>query len=372
MNSERSKGVVVLAYSALPSYRHQFLCQLQLLLGADLHVMAGDRHFRNSFRTTSENGRLLWRKLINVFLFRDRLLVQVGGNGAAIRSACAVLEYNPRIINVWMVLIVRRVLRRRTLLWGHAWSRSGASSRSEPVRRLQRRLATGVIMYTQAQARELECAGYKRQIWVAPNAMFYRRELGPVSGSRTNVLFVGRLDPDKKPLLLLNAFISAVALLPAEMRLCYVGAGRQDGILKARARTGQVQDRVDFLGHVSDAASLRRLYGGTLVAVAPGFAGLSATQALGFGVPLIYGDKEPHAPEAALLDDSNSRSFQANNPEDLARCLLEVVEHRTRWIAATQQIADITASEYSVEAMASAFRSAICNRAQTAEVEPEV
>ena len=51
--------------------------------------------------------------------------------------------------------------------------------------------------------------------------------------------------------------------------------------------------------------------------------GVNATQALGFGVPVIYADKELHAPEVEQLTPANSVIFSANDSSDLARAMVD-------------------------------------------------
>ena len=44
---------------------------------------------------------------------------------------------------------------------------------------------------------------------------------------------------------------------------------------------------VIFYGHVSEPSELRSVYGASVASLSPGYVGLSVTQSLGFGVPMI-------------------------------------------------------------------------------------
>lgn len=58
------------------------------------------------------------------------------------------------LFSVWLLLI-RKILNRKSVLWGHAWPRGGRYKRSDRPRNLMRRLRDAIVVYPEAQAREL-------------------------------------------------------------------------------------------------------------------------------------------------------------------------------------------------------------------------
>jgi glycosyltransferase involved in cell wall biosynthesis len=104
------------------------------------------------------------------------------------------------------------------------------------------------------------------------------------------VLFVGRLEDEKRVQDLLRAF--AAVPLPNPARLVYVGTGSRLPMLRQLADTLGVADRVEFWGNVST-ERLRRAYTACAVFCAPGIAELQSLvtlEAIASGAPVIAAD----------------------------------------------------------------------------------
>ena len=61
-----------------------------------------------------------------------------------------------------------------------------------------------------------------------------------------------------------------------------------------------IGDKVNFAGWIDNPDSLRQFYSKAFCSASPAFAGLGLTQSLGFGVPMVVADDEPHSPEIEL------------------------------------------------------------------------
>jgi glycosyltransferase involved in cell wall biosynthesis len=290
-------------------------------------------------------------RLTNHYFMARRLLWQSGAVRAAVAPPVAVLEFNPRILSVWVALVLRRILRRRSVLWGHAWPRSGPSSRSVPVRRMMICLADAVLMYTEQDRREL-APTVPRPVFVAPNAVTSRRATRLVPGRALDVVQIGRLVEPKRPMLTLEAWLTIAQELPTDARLVFVGTGPEDRLIRDRLSGSPLAHRVVLLGHVSASDVLESVFADALVSVSAGYAGLALTQSFAYGVPAVIADDEPHAPEIAVATEQNSRRFAARDPRDLGRVLLEMYAERDDWIARRRSISEQTLETYSTEAMA--------------------
>lgn len=359
--SRSSNPTVALVQTAIGDYRETFLDILADRLGGRLSIYAGSEYFDSSTKTQVRPEHRV-RPLRNHFLLARRLLWQTGAVHAALDVEVAVLEFNPRILSVWTTLVLRRVLSRPSLLWGHAWSRSGPHSASEPLRRLMRRLAGGVIVYTEADARELAGSDPRTRTFVAPNALYRAADMQPTQPlSRPNsFIYVGRLVTPKKPDVLLQAFVYASESLPADTRLLFVGEGPMAAELRERVVGSRLASRVEFHGHVSDYETLRRLYAGAVASVSPGFVGLSITQSLGFGVPMIIARDEPHSPEFVVAKAGwNAVVYAPSTAATLADTLIAVAQDRETWIARRDEISADCRSRFSAEAMADGFIAAL-------------
>lgn len=349
--------------AVLPEYRHHFLVELRRSLeerGDELVLVAGDTHLDATVRSGTHEGVVVQPSR---HLMRRRLLWQKGVLRFVRGADVVVVDLNPRSITAWLLIALCKARGRRVLVWGHINPRQGPSSKTAPLRKLMREAADGVISYTWTDADQARRESVKLGIWVAANGLYPAEKLGwDREGVRSRALYVGRLEPPKKPALALEAFALAVGRLPATARLTFVGDGSLRPSLERRVHELGLGCRVDFLGHVGDFESLRSLYSETVVSLSPGYVGLSLTQSLGFGVPMIVADDEPHAPEVELLSESSGMTFSADDVEDLARSIIQAHTGELTWDHAG--IARSIGETYSSTAMASGFELALRDEPQ--------
>ncbi len=356
------RRAVVLQQVAIADYRQKFLDLLAQSLGGRLCVLAGKEYFEPSTRTAVVLPGCL-SIVKNYFMLGRRFVFQPAVVAPCVRAHVAVLELNPRSLTTWLVLLVRRILRRKTILWGHAWPRAGADSPSDNVRNLMRTLGNVIVVYTESQRRELESRMPGKAIVAAPNSIYLAEEMRPVAtqGERRHFLYVGRLVSQKKVDLLVRAFAKFKSRSPeCNNRLIVVGDGPEKSQLMALCRQLRVSGDVDFMGHVASIDALRSIYETALVSVSPGGVGLSLTQSLGFGVPMIVADREPHGPEfEAVLHGTNALLFSANDADALCDGMLRVVNDSVDWISRAASISAHCRRSYSANAMADRMVAAI-------------
>jgi glycosyltransferase involved in cell wall biosynthesis len=166
------------------------------------------------------------------------------------------------------------------------------------------------------------------------------------------------LVPEKKVELLLEAFALVTDKLP-DTSLMFVGEGSSRNDLDARRTTLGLAEKVSLLGSLTAVEDLRELYSSTMVSISPGYVGLSLTQSLGFGVPMIYADDEVHAPEIELTATGGAMPFTSGSVKDLSRAILDVYEHQEEWRERARAANIEVAGLYSADAMASGFRAAV-------------
>lgn len=347
---------LIVVQTIVPDYRVEFFAELTERVDC-LTLLCGNSYFEKSV-ATSPDVRI---RLRNRFLLKRRLLWQSGVLGKCFgRASVVVLEMNPRIITNWIILFGRRIMRSHTVLWGHAWARSGPASQSEPARRLMRALAHATVVYTDSQKQDLLDRYPAAHVFSAPNAIYHRADSVVTTDSLPlDILCVGRLVEAKRPALLLDAFTSSVANLPSTSCLVFVGDGPMRRSLEDAVPIS-LRRRVRFLGHVSDRKQLAELYGMAAVAVSPGYVGLNLIQSLFFGVPFLYADDEPHAPEIEAARSDYTKKFRARDVTDLSTCLIEIFGSSCAGVYPTRKaIAAETARLYCVERMAEGFIGAL-------------
>jgi glycosyltransferase involved in cell wall biosynthesis len=349
---------VTVLQPTIPGYRRDFLELLRERLSAPLTVLAGDDDFDPTVGL--EGRRLPLVRVENVYLFRRKLLWQRHSLRPAVRAGTLVADLNPRILSTWIILMLRRALGRPSMLWGHAWPRGGQSARTDAVRRLMRRLADAVLPYTETEAAELRRRTPGRLVVAVPNALYPLATARDAAsdGRAADFLYVGRLVEAKKPRLLLEAFLLALADLPPDACLVFVGDGPLRPALEEAA--SRAPGRVLFKGACTDFDTLRDLHAASLASVIPGYAGLSLIQSLWFGVPALIARQEPHSPEIeAAVDGVNTVFFKSDSVAALRDALVALVVERDLWIGRRREIARRCADRYSLDAMADAFVDAL-------------
>ena len=134
------------------------------------------------------------------------------------------------------------------------------------------------------------------------------------------VVYVGRLSPEKKVPLLLDALALLMRRRPARAVLC--GDGRQRAAIESRSAALGIADRVVLAGFVRDVWSW--------VKVADVMVSLSAyeghpnavLEGMACGVPLVVSDIAAHR---AILDETTAR-FVGTDAEEIARAIERAID----------------------------------------------
>ena len=329
--------------------------------GNSFQVIAGIRDFGRNLKST-EDAWKHFKKVQNVFLFNQRFLWQKNILRRLVSADVVILNANLRILSNVVVLFLRKLLSRKTILWGHA---KGKNKIPNFFRALFFRLCDGFISYTETEMKTLSHRYPWLKIWVAPNACLSASDCTPEEAelSEVNVvLYVGRLIKAKKPDLLLEAFIYGrnESIFPPTIKLVFVGDGQMRSELEDKVHESGLQDVVKFKGHISDVRRLREFYRVAVCSVSPGYVGLSSIQSFSFGVPILVAKDEHHSPEIeACHEGFNSRFFNSNDPKALAKCLAAFFEERSQWLASRPAISSWLSKHYSFEAMQKTFVQAI-------------
>jgi len=135
------------------------------------------------------------------------------------------------------------------------------------------------------------------------------------------ILFVGRLVPEKGVQVLISAFARLVALYP-EARLVIAGVGPFMPRLKEQARALGIEDKVEFIGFVSE-RERDVLLAQSRITVFPSLYepfGIVALEAMAAGVPVIVSRTGGLA--EIVEEGVTGLTFTPGDPDDLLRCLV--------------------------------------------------
>jgi len=341
--------------TVIPDYRKKFFKKIKKGLRSDFEFAGGDNYFEKSVKTDWSIKGIFPIK--NHYFFNRKILFQSGMFRKAIVAKVLVLEMNPRILTNWIILMIRKLVNKKTVLWGHAWPRDGENSRSDFVRGWMRKLGNIIVTYTEKQSGELKKKMPEKEIVFAPNALYYKEEMKVLNKFEPlDVIYVGRLTQAKKPLILLKAFSKLSESLPEGARLILVGEGPEKERLLSFIKKNNMGDRIKILGHISDFKVIGNLYSQALLSVSPGYVGLSITQSFAFGVPMLISKDENHSPEIeAVIEGENSLFFDTDNVDDFSNKISDFYKQKKIWVQRRKGISEYCRERYCIERMAQPF-----------------
>ncbi|HDH0371309.1 TPA: glycosyltransferase family 4 protein [Klebsiella variicola subsp. variicola] len=353
--------LIVLTQMAIADYRNQFIRHLVDVMNEHdmkFKIIVGEEYFEESTKTSRFVLSLENSKVIkNSFLFKRKLAYQHLPWNTVLKADILICELNPRILSVWLVLFLRKILNKKTIFWGHVWARKGRNSKTEKIRNLMRKLSSSLLLYTNNQKKELldfygESCKESNAIFIAPNSLYYRKDMTNVlSAQSTGVIYVGRLVASKKVDVLIKA-IPLVCKVEPSIVFHIVGNGEQSNELQKLSRELGVAANVKFYGHIADHSNLKDIYSTSFVSISPGYVGLSITQSLSFGVPMLISKHENHSPELeALQEGLNGGFFETDNPQSLANEILKYFNGRECNMFDGERIVNDCKHRYSVETM---------------------
>lgn len=344
---------LVFIQTVVPDYRKGFFASLASVLGDNFALYGGAHYFEKTVVTDKSIPHTAIR---NVYLLKARFLIQLGVLPLVTSNDLLVLELNPRIITNWLLLLFRALLRKKTVVWGHAWPRKGQQAKSDVLRHWMRKLAVAIVVYTEKQKTELQLKMPNKKILAAPNALFTTAQMTPVTNNPLHLIYVGRLTKAKKILFLVDAFKQVLPSLAEDVQLLIVGDGEEKERVLAYLTHHNLEDRVKVYGHISDYNRLKELYSTSIFSISPGYVGLSITQSLGFGVPMLISRDENHSPEieAAIIGE-NALFFETDTINSFCQRVLDVYQDPSFWIDKREAIASRCARDYSLETMGGVF-----------------
>lgn len=342
--------------TCVPPYRVPLFNTLAESLGSGFRVIAGEHFFDPSITTVS--GHASWYEAChNRFLGGRRLLWQEGAAMSRVLDGPLVVEGNPRCLRTWFLLMRGRRSKVPVAVWAHALGRNAAGGKMAASRRAMFAMASTIICYCYAERETLQRLFPDRQILVAGNSSVHSVDCAPLdtpASKRSKVLFMGRHVAAKKPLLLLEA-IHRLQSEGLGIGATFVGAGPERTGCEEFAKRHSLKG-VRFVGACFERDKLRELAGNCFVAASPGYVGLSALDALSFGLPVVFSKGEPNAPEVETLDEGgNSLTFSADSATELARVLKRFYEERESWLGKAELNCRKVAEYYSVERMSRQF-----------------
>jgi len=357
---KRSDGNITIIKSTIDHYRDNFYWRLQDQLSGNLNIIVGANQFETSVKTRISFPHTL---TANHYFMNRSLLIQPYAIASGVKADTLVIELNPRIISNWIILLLRRIIGRKTNVWGHFDSRKRESTFRTNLKRCMAHLSGGVVFsYTNRDKQRFELQWGLSNVHSLNNALYPYKDIYFLNSENiSDFIYCGRLSKDKNVIHIIKSFSLALTYLGKDCKLKIVGDGPLKSDLEQIASDLSINESVSFLGQVNDVDLLRLEYATCIASISADFVGLQAVQTLGFGVPLIY-PRNPinfrHAPEAQLLNKHNSIEF-GEDASDLANAILLAYRNVGYWVEKRRLISSEISHQHNIENMVKNFISGI-------------
>ena len=124
-----------------------------------------------------------------------------------------------------------------------------------------------------------------KKIFVSNNTVFVPET--PLDRKPENLLFIGELYRQKGVDALIEQYGLAYKEDPAVPNLLIVGDGAERGELEKAVRDSGLDNKITFMGKITDDARLKEIFDTAIVTISPKQAGLSVLKSMAFGVPFV-------------------------------------------------------------------------------------
>ena len=363
-----SEALIVIVQDYVPEYRTSFFKMLNKYLGSrnlnlelvlDKHTVRMNRNgdaviteiptlIASSFRLKIGNRQIRFRAISKKELVADLVIV----------------EQAAKNFDTWMILLIRMVLRKRTVLWGHGIdyvNQGGSLSRG--LRRFMIHLANHVLVYTAGAKEALILDGVDRSkitnVQNSTDTIELKKNLNQIKAKDVNqfieseklsdnlILFLGSLDQSKNLELLFEAAEIAHEIVPS-LTLAVVG----DGPL--RKYVEEVAGRKEWIRFLGREERFKFLSLATAKAIViPGRVGLVATDSLASEVPVVTVRNALHAPEFEYLREDKTCLTSENTADDLGLKIVKAITKDFQITSSRESRIDV--EKYSTQTMTANF-----------------
>lgn len=289
------------------------------------------------------NGGISWMRIKNVAI-RGICFWQTG----LFRLACS-KEHDVHVywgeahrLSTWGSVVISRLMGKRVVFWTHGiYGNEGFLKRC--IRVLFYHMADALLLYSNYGKRVLEECGFSpEKLHVIKNSLDCQKqnELFEECGSLADkiksdlfsesdrvLIFIGRLEPQKRLEMLLEALVFLNRGADEHYKLLIIGDGSQNVKLVEIAEEMNVSNDVVFYGACYDDEILAPLIMMADVCVSPGEVGLTAMHSLIYGTPVITHDNfAEQMPEFEVISPNVSGAFYAyNDATDMCAKIEEVI-----------------------------------------------
>ena len=179
-----------------------------------------------------------------------------------------------------------------------------------------------------------------------------------------NLVFIGRLLEDKKPLLIIDALYKLINVYELNIALHYVGGGSEYIFLKDKVQQLALENSVTFHGATHNNIKTGEILFASDVMVMPGYLGLSVNHAFCFECPVMSFEQQEngpfHSPEVEyVINNETGFLLKEHSADSLAFALNNYLKSPTLQITVKKNIQKMVSEVFPIEKMVKGFDDAI-------------
>lgn len=368
------KGGTLLFQKVVPSYRVPIFRMLCNTLGIVVcHSLAKKTASWQSFHERMDFPNILIKSL-HLGWSETNVLQNVIPTLLVCRPRVVISEFSLGYLTFWLLFLLRPLFRFRLAVWTHGIANNEmphpfTSFRSR-VERCVYNHADAVLLYSQERKRLLGTKIDRSKLFVATNTMdttfmlhqyddlvlkgrgLIKRELG--ISSRFNLIYMGRLLPEKRIDLLLESFKLLSGRFDVSLHI--IG----DGPEMVRVREYQADCQAIYAyGAIYDEELLGRYLFVSDMLLNPGYVGLSIVHAFCYGTPLVTCRMSAtgpfHSPEIEYLHDGVNGLYCDLSAVSLADNIAGVLGEPPRLASMSDNALRTAREDCSIEKMLQGF-----------------
>lgn len=326
---KRDKKLCVINNIA-PHYRRGIYKLMEEELDCDFYF--GD-HVESNIKTLSQNDLKNYKRTLRN-LFFSHFYWQKGSVSLLFKPyKYYILEGEPYCLSSWVILLLAKLLNKKTMPWSHGWyGREGAVKRF--IKRRYFHLFSALMIYSEYAIGLMEKEGFKKEkMYCIANSLDsdaekeIRQQLHQTDvytshfhNDYPTIIYCGRIQKSKKLEMIVDA-VKQMGQKGIHVNAVFVGKDVEGVKLDDYAAQQGAAEQVWMYGPCYDDHILGELFYNANVCVSPGNVGLTAIHSLTFGCPVISHNNFPYqGPEfesirpgitGDFFEQGNSQSLQA-------------------------------------------------------------
>lgn len=287
-----------------------------------------------------------------------------------LKPAVIIQEFSISFFNLYVNLVIAKILRAKFVLWGHGYDRvhgfNPSDRFSDKLRLFFIKHADACILYSDEVKLELQNIVPGQIFSVARNSIdsvekenIYARLISKkkIEDDILKLCFVARLSENKK-----TELLSTVAVLLKNKKIPFlitiVGDGECKDALINQCRADGVLDNFHFLGSVYEEERVAEVIFGSDFMVIPAWCGLSINHAFCYATPLATLSNQQHPPEIQFARDGYN-AVLASSVQELVERMVDVKSEQNKIESMRSNARSFYEQQLSISAMLKGFTDAI-------------